>query len=509
MTKHNKGGARIGAGRKAVSTDQKKIPIQVYLPRDIKEKIINLEIEDCCNNSQKCAFLIQRGIQSMNEQMDLFEKQSIDKNYNVIKKESDEEVIKFIDLFAGMGGLRLGFQQALESKGLEGKVVFSSEIKKAAIEAYTNYFPGEEIYGDITKIDARDIPDFDYVLAGFPCQAFSSAGNRLGFEDTRGTLFFDVARIIKEKQPKGFVLENVEGLVSHDKGKTFKVIKKTLKDLGYHIFYNVLDGKNFGLAQSRKRIYIIGSKINADIDLNSFEKRGTTLSSVIDPMVEAEHSEFAEKLLSHFSIDEIIGKKIKDKRGGKDNIHSWSFGLKGEVTEEQEELLDILLRQRRNKKWADVIGIDWMDGMPLTKEMIETFFESPRLQSLLDDLVKKGYLVYEYPKALINGKRKYDDRLKKGYNIVTGKLSFKYNQILDPNGVTPTLVATDMAKLAVPTKDGIRRLTLDEGLKLFGFPDDYSLNCIPESKAYDLLGNTVMIPVVQAVSEKLLDAVEK
>lgn len=510
-----KGGARVGAGRKAVSSDKKKTPTQVYLTREIKEKLEKLGIDNCSNISQKCAHLIEKGIESMYEETMLFEHiddleyPSCLQDQEIVDKEKQKGIVKFIDLFAGMGGLRIGFQQALEAQGLKGEAVFSSEIKKAAIEAYTNYFPGEKINGDITKIDAKDIPDFDYLLAGFPCQAFSSAGNRLGFEDTRGTLFFDVALILKEKQPKGFVLENVEGLVNHDKGKTFNVIKATLEELGYCISYKVLDGKDFGLAQSRKRIYITGSKTDTKIDLNSFEETRTTLSSVIDFSIDAEQSEFADKLLSHFSIEEVIGKKIKDKRGGKDNIHSWNFGLKGEISKEQEELLDVVLRQRRNKKWASIIGIDWMDGMPLTKEMITTFYTHHNLQEMLDDLVEKGYLVYEYPKALVNGKRKYDEELEKGYNIVTGKLSFKYNQILDPEGITPTLVATDMIKLAVPTNGGIRKLTMKEGLKLFGFPDDYSLDHIHEPKAYDLLGNTVMVPVVQAVSEKLLCVTEK
>ena len=143
--------------------------------------------------------------------------------------------IKFVDLFAGMGGLRLGFEQGLKELGIQGESVFVSEIKKHAISAYRKNFPNEKIYGDITQIDASMIPDFDILLAGFPCQAFSNAGKRLGFEDTRGTLFFDVARILKEKKPTGFILENVEGLVTHDKGKTLLVIMNTLEELNYSV----------------------------------------------------------------------------------------------------------------------------------------------------------------------------------------------------------------------------------------------------------------------------------
>ncbi|MGX6994012.1 DNA (cytosine-5-)-methyltransferase [Vagococcus penaei] len=410
-------------------------------------------------------------------------------------------MIKFIDLFAGMGGIRIGFEKAAANLNIETKSVFVSEIKKHAISAYSDNF-NETIHGDITAINAKAIPDFDILLAGFPCQAFSNAGNRLGFDDTRGTLFFDVARILKEKQPYGFILENVEGLVSHDKGNTFRVITNVLDALEYNVSYKVLDSQNFGLAQSRKRIYIVGTK-GKKVDLNSFKKKESILNDVLEFDVKPIDCEFSEKLLSHFSLSDVIGKQIKDKRGGENNIHSWDFELKGEVTEDQKELLELLLRQRRNRKWAEVIGIDWMDGMPLTKEMIETFYDNPNLEEMLEDLTKKEYLVYEHPKQKINGRRVYDTSLEKGYNIVTGKLSFKYNRILDGHAVTPTLVATDVSKLGVAVQDGIRPLTIREGLRLFGFPEEYKLD-LPKSKAYDLLGNTVAVPVIEAISTELL-----
>ena len=169
-------------------------------------------------------------------------------------------VIKYIDLFCGMGGLRIGFEDALTELGLIGKCEFSSDIKNTAIKAYNKNFAENLKPTDITKIPVNEIPDFDYLLAGFPCQAFSYAGNRLGFEDTRGTLFFDIARILKEKKPKGFILENVEGLITHDQGKTYKVIENTLVELGYKVTTRIINGKDFGLAQSRNRIYIVGHK---------------------------------------------------------------------------------------------------------------------------------------------------------------------------------------------------------------------------------------------------------
>lgn len=412
--------------------------------------------------------------------------------------------IKYIDLFCGLGGIRLGFEQALREKGLVGKCVFSSDIKPAALKAYENYF-NEDAKCDITKVQISNIPNFDFLLAGFPCQAFSQAGLGMGFQDTRGTLFFDVAKILMEKKPLGFVLENVEGLVNHDKGKTFKVIVNTLEELGYSVATKVLNGKDFGLAQSRNRIYFIGYRGKKVKDLENFTQTHSVLKDIIDYNIPAKHTFFTKKLLEHYKVEELYGKAIKDKRGGDNNIHSWDIGIKGEITQEQRGLLEILLRQRRNKKWADLIGIKWMDGMPLTEEMISSFYSHENLHEMLIDLVDKGYLVYEYPKQLIGNRRVPDTTLKKGYNIVTGKLSFEFSKVLSPDDVSPTLVATDVQKLAVPVRDGIRTLTIDEGLKLFGYPEDYHLDFLKESEAFDVLGNTVCVPVIKAVSERLLD----
>jgi DNA (cytosine-5)-methyltransferase 1 len=171
-------------------------------------------------------------------------------NMSVDKKNS----LKAIDLFAGIGGIRLGFEQAF---GKEIEFVFASEIDKYARQTYYANF-AEEPFGDITQIDEEKIEKFDILLAGFPCQAFSVAGHRKGFEDTRGTLFFDVARIIKYHKPKVVFLENVKGLVGHDKGKTFNVILETLRELGYRVEYKILNAKDFGLPQNRERIYIVG-----------------------------------------------------------------------------------------------------------------------------------------------------------------------------------------------------------------------------------------------------------
>ncbi len=157
----------------------------------------------------------------------------------------------FIDLFAGIGGIRIPFQE------LGGKCVFSSEWDKFAQKTYRVNF-GEEPYGDITKIDVKDIPDFDVLLGGFPCQPFSQAGLKKGFSDTRGTLFFEIERIIETKRPKAFLLENVKQLKGHDKGRTLRVILEHIDALNYYVKAEVLRAGDFGVPQNRERIYIVG-----------------------------------------------------------------------------------------------------------------------------------------------------------------------------------------------------------------------------------------------------------
>ena len=175
-------------------------------------------------------------------------------------------MFKSIDLFAGIGGIRLGFDQAF---GNDIETVFVSEWDKKAQETYiANFGEKPKIFGDITKINEIDIPNHDILLAGFPCQAFSLAGQKKGFEDTRGTLFFDVARIVEFHKPKVVFCENVKNLVNHDRGKTFKIIKKTLNNLGYRVFYKVINSKDFGVPQNRERIYIVAFK--EDISPNKF-----------------------------------------------------------------------------------------------------------------------------------------------------------------------------------------------------------------------------------------------
>ena len=430
--------------------------------------------------------------------------------------------VKFIDLFAGLGGIRLGFEKSFQDLGFETECVMTSEIKPYAVETLSKNFNHDYFVGDIFQVDNKQIPDFDFLLGGFPCQPFSAGGKRQGFIDTRGTLFFEIERILRDKKPYGFILENVEGLVKHDLenkndeiGRTLSTILYKLEnELGYEVSWEVLDSIDFGLPQSRKRIFIVGTK-DKKPNLKTESKSFKPLKSILEDGLETMNSDLTKKLLSHFDIEDLYGKSIKDKRGGNNNIHSWDIGIKGEVSDEQIILLNKLFKERRKKHWAEKIGIDWMDGMPLNLEQISTFYQSQNLEEMLNDLVEKGYLRFEHPKKLVreiteNGEKKYrdyDTTKPKGYNIVTGKLSFEINKILDPNDIAPTLVATDVSRLAVPDNGGLRRLTIREGLRLFGYPEWYKIP-VKETEAFDLLGNTVAVPVVEHVAKEVAEIYE-
>lgn len=233
----------------------------------------------------------------------------------------------FIDLFSGIGGIRIPFQE------LGGRCVFSSEWDNYAQITYEANF-GEKPYGDITKIPISDIPNHDVLLAGFPCQPFSIIGKGLGFTDTRGTLFFEIERILKEKKPKAFLLENVRRLVSHDKGRTFSVILKKLEELGYHTHWKVLNALDYGLPQKRERVIIVGFNKNYDF---SFPKPHMSRPDLKDFL--EEHENVDKK---HFASEQIV-KKRKDKvkqtylksptiwhenKGGNIGIHDYSCALR-------------------------------------------------------------------------------------------------------------------------------------------------------------------------------------
>lgn len=229
------------------------------------------------------------------------------------------EKLKFIDLFCGIGGFRVAFEEACEESEIQAECVFSSDIDKYAQKSYEANF-GERPVGDITKIDEKNIPDHDILFAGFPCQPFSIIGQMKGLNDTRGTLFFDIARILRAKKPKAFILENVKQLVGHDKGKTLKVIVKSLQELGYHVQYSVLNALDFGLPQKRERVVIVGHKEPILFTFPSPKKPYKSLTEILE-------NNTAEK----YFATEYIRNKRKEKHTSSYYPSIWHENKSGNI----------------------------------------------------------------------------------------------------------------------------------------------------------------------------------
>ena len=310
-------------------------------------------------------------------------------------------IIKTIDLFAGIGGIRIGFER-------EGfKTVFANDFDEYCKVTYDGYFKDVPLtVRDIKEVKVEDLPEFDVLLGGFPCQAFSIAGYRQGFQDTkgRGDLFFYVANIIEKRQPKAFLLENVKNLVSHDKGKTFMIIMKTLTDLGYKVDHRVLNTYEYGkLPQNRERTYIVGFK-----DWEHFEK-------------------------FKFPIRTKLKLTVKD-----------------------------LLDDSVDEKY-------YYNGKPL-------------YERIKDDIVSEN-TVYQWRRQYVRENKK---------------------------NLCPTLTANmgtgGHNVPIVKVKDGIRKLTPRECLRLQGFPEDYPLPDLADSKIYKQVGNSVSIPVIQRIAKAMMTA---
>lgn len=306
-------------------------------------------------------------------------------------------MIKVIDLFAGIGGIRLGFDQAFSGVNC----VFTSEIDKFAIQTYKANFGDDNIHGDITEISEFDVPEHDILLAGFPCQPFSQAGLKKGFSDTRGTLFFDIERILLERKPKAFLLENVKQLRGHDKGRTLQVILDHLKDAGYVVYYDVLKARDFGIPQNRERIFIVGF-LDQSVEFKFPEPIGveTKLGSILEPKVDDLYT-ISDKLWEGHQR-----RKIQNKLNGK----GFGYGLFNE--------------------------------------------ESPYTNTISARYYKDGSEI-----------------------------------LIEQKGKNP------------------RKITPREAARLQGYPDDYKIP-VSNAQAYKQFGNSVCVPVVEAIAKEMRKAMD-
>jgi DNA (cytosine-5)-methyltransferase 1 len=229
------------------------------------------------------------------------------------------EEIKFIDLFCGIGGFHLAMDEACKENDLISTCVFSSDIDPFCQDSYEANF-GFRPVGDITKVDEKEIPDHDILFAGFPCQPFSIIGQMQGFNDIRGTLFFDIARILKYKRPKAFVLENVKQLVGHNKGQTLKTIMKVLQDLGYHVQYAVLNALDYGLPQKRERVIIVGHQQPILFSFPAPIRPFKPLSEILEKRIDNKHY-----------ASEYILKKRKIKHKSAYKLSIWHENKSGNI----------------------------------------------------------------------------------------------------------------------------------------------------------------------------------
>ncbi len=413
--------------------------------------------------------------------------------------------MRFIDLFAGVGGIRLGVERACDAHNVAHECVLSSEINEQACETYHLNF-GEHPAGDIH--DIFEVEPFDMLLGGFPCQPFSYAGKRQGFGDTRGTLFFEIERLLNAYHPRAFLLENVRGLYTHDGGRTFQTIMEHLHALGYGTYDLLLNSSNFGVPQNRVRLYILGildaepqMELTTDLgaaDSHQFKQQQAefdfgngrvrhTVGEILETDVNEHYycsDEFQQMLRNAVGEDlsRLHGYRLIDYRGGQ-SLHSWELGLKGICTPAEIRFMNLLIQNRRKP----IFGRD-KDGKKLSLEQIQTFYHDDDIHEVMASLLEHRYLQEK-------------DGL---YNPVCGNMSFEVFKFLDPESIAVTLTSSDANHLGVIQNNRARRITPRECARLQGFPDEFQPHPI-DSYAYKQFGNSVSVPVIEAVMSDFLD----
>lgn len=381
--------------------------------------------------------------------------------------------MKFIDLFAGIGGFRYGLQKvATESEGGSDSesgasqhgqrafhCVWSNEWDKYASQIYKKHY-GECDTRDIRTVDTSEIPDHDLLCAGFPCQSFSIAGKRLGFEDTRGTMFFEIARVVRDKRPRYFLLENVKGLLSHDEGKTFQTILGVLSGLGYEYQWQVLNSKNFGVPQNRERIFIIG---------HFRETRRPEVFPIGESYSISHQTKYAEQA-GRSRISSTIDARYGSLRNAGETYLHYIGGIKGKR--------DMWIKddKQNSRNFSQGQRVYSSDGIAST------------IAGNAGGLGGKTGL-YAIPVLT-------PDRMEKRQN---GR-RFK-------NDGDPAFTLTSQDKHGVYDGLSIRRLTPVECERLQGFPDNWTEG-ISDTQRYKCLGNAVTTLVITEIGRKLIQAKE-
>lgn len=411
-------------------------------------------------------------------------------------------MIRVFSTFTGIGGFELGIIGAI---GERAEFIGYSEIDKFAVQVYKKQFPNHKNYGDITKIIASEVPNHDLFVGGFPCQSFSVAGKRGGFKDTRGTLFFDIARILKVKKPKNFVLENVKGLLNHDKGNTFATIISTIDELGYDCQWDVLNSKNFGVPQNRERVFIIG------------HLRGTSRPKVF-PIRGSNKKTIKCINKPKYSKDNKyeVGRRVYADKGlsptcqaqGSDDIKVICVDDKASLKRRNEMVnRSPALKASRSNYALKILKTPDKQSPCLTAAMGMGGGNIPMLKFPTN--TKKGYT-----------EAKEGDGINLAFpNSKTrrGRVIKKTSPTLQTGGVggvltSPTVTAgcddRGFFQKQLMKKTGlIRRLTPVECERLQGFPDNWTKigteGLVSDTQRYKMCGNAVTVNVIKAIMEKL------
>jgi len=369
--------------------------------------------------------------------------------------------LRFFDAFSGIGGFKI----ALERVGFKG--IGFCDNDKYANQLYMAYFNDDEVfYDDIRTIDTATMPDFEIFCGGFPCQSFSIAGKRRGFDDTRGTLFFEVARILRDKKPKYFILENVKGLLNHDSGRTFATIIEVLTDLGYHVQWQILNSKFFGVPQNRERVYIVGC-YGKDCIGKIFPFTGTNAKNTCKSKKE--------------SI--VYWKNSKDK---------W--------VEEERDIIGAIRTQSDLCRQPLLKQLSETSGNPQGSRIYTTDGISPCITASHGNL---GAFIDKFP--VRNGTKKGYDTATVGDGINLAFPNSKTRRGRVGKGCSQTL--DTHCNMGTIDNYRIRRLTPLECFRLQGFPDDMVQQArelgISDAQLYKMAGNAVTVNVAQAVAQKI------
>ncbi|MFD2704656.1 DNA (cytosine-5-)-methyltransferase [Salibacterium lacus] len=392
-------------------------------------------------------------------------------------------------MFAGIGG----FRQGLENLG--GQCVFASEIDKYAQKAYEVLYGADDLYGDIKEIHAKDVPEHDVLVAGTPCQSFSVAGSRGGFDDARGTLFFDVARIANEKQPKAVLIENVKGLVGHDRGKTLDTIVKALNECGYRVDFNVLNSKYFGVPQNRERIFIVAVREdlvnNAEWTIagtNVVAKGKRRISGYDD--VKTFNFDWPEQLSVETRLRDILEPEVDERYYLSEEK---TAGLVRQLTEQGVEVNEATKKGYTLAEEGDAVNVQFPNSKTRRGRVGRGVAQTLEASSCNQGVVEQA----EDSKIAVN--KRYGEFHARPDEVSTA-LDANYGGFPDNHG--------QRTGIAEPPTYRIRKLTPLECWRLQGFPD-YAHNVvldegISDSQRYKMAGNAVTVNVIEAIGAKII-----